>query len=230
MKSVGIALFLFAIQSQSALAMGQSDAYRAAMEGLSRELATTKPPTPKEAKNSPASTAAALAEMANRDQIVRNHYFGPQPTIEDSRAIAAATEAIGASIQVENTKLLEEILPKDGWFKRSIFGDQASRDAMLILMHSDDSTQEKYLKNIEKLAHKNEVVGEDYIILYDKVQINHGKPQKFGTQVTCKDGMWSAWPLEDEKRVDAFRNAYGVKVTFAEYIKKTPVGRACGVR
>ena len=228
MKIRIIALFFFAIFAAPSLALGQSEAYRVAMEGLNRELATVKAPAAPKAKKSPKDTAAALADMANRDQIVRNHYFGPQPTLEDSKAIAAATDRIGLSIQVENTSLLNQLIPKEGWFKRSVFGDQASRDAMLILMHSDDDTQGRYIANITKLARSGEVFAEDYIILYDKIQKSHGKPQKFGSQVTCSKGIWSAWPLEDEKKVDAFRKAYGVNSTYAEYIKRTPAGHPCG--
>lgn len=45
----------------------------------------------------------------------------------------------------------------------------------------------------------------NYALLYDRVQIRHGRPQRYGSQVEKVDGVWKPLHLEDPEHLDALR-------------------------
>ena len=52
------------------------------------------------------------------------------------------------------------------------------------------------------------------------------KPQRYGSQVVCKAGVWQPRDLEDPDHVDQRRKAVGLPETEAAYLKYF-AGRAC---
>lgn len=54
-------------------------------------------------------------------------------------------------------------------------------------------------------------------MMYDRNENAHKRPQKFGTQMTCKAGVWVPDDLVDPAHVDDFRKAYGFTQTLQDY-------------
>ncbi|MCP4246955.1 MAG: hypothetical protein GY778_07885, partial [bacterium] len=55
--------------------------------------------------------------------------------------------------------------------------------------------------------------------LTDRVLVQEGKPQRYGTQFFAKDGVFKLNPIEDEAYVDARRKEVGLG-PLAEYVKQ----------
>ncbi|MFA4900727.1 MAG: hypothetical protein WC563_14485 [Brevundimonas sp.] len=54
-------------------------------------------------------------------------------------------------------------------------------------------------------------------MMYDRLAINEGRPQRYGTQMTCKEGRWVVDTLEDPQRVEQWRREMRFPWTLAEY-------------
>jgi hypothetical protein len=85
------------------------------------------------------------------------------------------------------------------------------------------------LARLEPLAQRREVVPSDYALLYDRVAMFEGRPQRCGTQLICpKGGRFDYHLIEDRANADARRARLGLE-PLAEYAKNFPeFGRPCG--
>jgi len=67
---------------------------------------------------------------------------------------------------------------------------------------------------------KGEADGGQYALMYDRVALDFdNRPQRYGTQVWCRDGGWKPREVEDPAHLDERRNAVGLKKSEAEYLK-----------
>lgn len=126
-----------------------------------------------------------------------------------------------------NTEWLKSNLPPDGWFRISRDGARTATNAWLIVQHSPDTEWQKtILARMTPLIAEKEVNGRDYALLYDRVELFAGRPQRYGSQGTCEGGRLVIHKLEDAQRVDEWRASVGLG-PLEEYKKVLGVGRAC---
>ncbi|MFN7129761.1 MAG: DUF6624 domain-containing protein [Brevundimonas sp.] len=168
----------------------------------------------------PTSDRERLERMGALDQVGRRAFtvldFSTLPADERQSAEALAWKSMGAL----DKALLDELLtmvPPEGWFKKSVYGEQAAGAAFLIIQHSDLENWRRFVPVLEPLVAQGEVDGQSYGLMYDRLAINEGRPQRYGTQMTCKDGRWVVDKLEDPERVDERRSAMNFPGTMAEY-------------
>lgn len=168
----------------------------------------------------PTSDRERLERMGALDQVGRRAFtvldFSVLPAGERQSAEALAWESMGAV----DKALLDELLtmvPPEGWFKKSVYGERAASAAFLIIQHSDLENWRRFVPVLEPLVAQGEVDGQSYGLMYDRLAINEGRPQRYGTQMTCKDGRWVVDDLEDPERVDERRKAMNFPGTMAEY-------------
>ena len=78
----------------------------------------------------------------------------------------------------------------------------------LLTQHSDDDPafQEKMLHMITVRVRLGEITGGQFAMLTDRVLVNHGKPQRYGTQLVDDQPA----PIADEAHVDQRRHALGI--------------------
>jgi hypothetical protein len=118
-----------------------------------------------------------------------------------------------------NQKDLEKLIELKGWPKISVVGEDAANAAFLVIQHSDIDQQQKYLPIIENLCKQNEASWQDYALMYDRIQVNSNKPQKYGSQVRFNEvsGTYELFPLLDENKVDQWRKEVGLE-PLADYL------------
>lgn len=140
------------------------------------------------------------------------------PPAERQRARTAMWKIIG-EIDDANQKALLEALPPEGWFYRSRFGEGVAQTAFLIVQHSDATLWRRFLPVLQPLVASGEVDGEAYGLMFDRLAVAEGRPQRFGTQVVCVDGKQVVdWPnIEDPDNVEERRRAMGFTTTLSEY-------------
>lgn len=99
-------------------------------------------------------------------------------------------------------------------------GEEGANTFWLVIQHADNnlSFQEKFLTAMQKEVEKNNVNKSNFALLEDRMHVNKGKKQRFGTQVTYND-KGQAIPkigLIDSLRVDEYRLAHDLP-TLKEY-------------
>lgn len=119
---------------------------------------------------------------------------------------------------------LKSIINKNGWPTISSVGARASSCAWLIAQHSDQDLpfQKKCLKlmRAEFATDPRSVDKKNIAYLTDRVLINSGRKQLFGTQFKrLKDGTLKLSPLADKKYVDKRRGEFGME-SLKIYLRK----------
>jgi len=119
-----------------------------------------------------------------------------------------------------NVVELNKILLEIGWPRISIVGRSASSVAFLIIQHSNIKLQKKYLPLIRRLYKISEVDVQDYVLIYDRVQIGMHKSQLYGSQVKYNSSSkkYELYPIQNEKNVDHLRRKMGLE-PLVDYLK-----------
>ena len=170
----------------------------------------------------PADARERLERMGQLDQAGRRvlTYIDLSGLPESEREAAAM--AMWAPVTAVDERLTAELLtmvPPEGWFLPEVYGERASNAAFMIIQHSEIEQWRRFVPVLEPLALAGRVDGQDYGLMYDRLAVNEGRPQRYGTQMTCKAGRFVIdWEnLEDPANADARREALGIPGTLAEY-------------
>lgn len=141
--------------------------------------------------------AKEIQKMAILDQKVRKQ--------QNVDAIVEVTK--------RNTKRLKEIVEQFGWPTILLVGPQASNSAWLLIQHADhDLKFQKYcLQLMREAAQKGGVLWENVAYLTDRVLINSGKPQLYGTQFYSHKDRLFPKPIKDPDKLDIRRKQMGLQ-------------------
>jgi hypothetical protein len=144
--------------------------------------------------------------------------FTTLPPDQRQSAMAAMWTVIGA-VDTANQQALLDMLPPEGWFYKSVYGDGPANTAFLIIQHSDVDLWRRFLPVLEPLVATGEVEGQSYGLMYDRLAVAEGRPQRYGTQMTCKGGKFVVDydDLEDPDHAEERRVAMGFHRTLKEY-------------
>lgn len=151
-----------------------------------------------------------------RDQAIRIAWEAGNQVWEPLTPGARARVELGLSrrmceVDGDNTAWLKTDIAANGWYRISAFGPEASRAAWLLVQHADrdPAFQTEVLAMLEPLAREGEIEPWHYAYLYDRVAVNTGGLQRYGSQGRCvARGVWGPQPLEDPERVEALRAAF----------------------
>ena len=152
-------------------------------------------------------------DQAPRKVIVA-YDFSKLPDAQRAMALARVSALVDAVDREDNAELMK-LLPPEGWFLKSKYGN-AAWAAFDIVQHGGDAVRERFLPVLGPLVASGEVPGQAYAMMYDRVQTGHKRPQRYGTQFRCDGGKWRPYPVEDPDDVDARRKTFGIEGTFAE--------------
>jgi hypothetical protein len=124
-------------------------------------------------------------------------------------------------IQKWNQEELEGLIDKKGWPRIGAVGRDAAMAAYLVIMHSENGLQKKYLATIKKICEENELPWERYAAIYDRSLFNDNKPQKYGTHTRYNEQTKAQelYPLEDESKVNEWRREIGLP-PLEEYLRQ----------
>lgn len=157
-----------------------------------------------------------LTRLWREDQSARGTYISLKTAVKAGAkywaqrlATAHATRTDGRSKQY-----MEKLLLNYDWIDKSRFGIDISSHAWILVQHADDHPefQAEVLKRMEPYLENGGVKPANYAYLWDRVAVNTGRKQRYGTQPTweCTDGKLTLQPLEDPKNVNARRAKMGM--------------------
>jgi Family of unknown function (DUF6624) len=149
--------------------------------------------------------------MVDADQRAREGF-----SLQMESEKVAAIQAIDA----KHTARMKAVVAQHGWPGRSLVGDDGAHAAWLLVQHAEVSFMAQCLPLMDRAVSADEASPTDYAYLLDRVRMNQGKPQVYGTQfISGADGKLGLHPIEDPEHVDERRRAVGLP-SMAEYEKK----------
>lgn len=141
----------------------------------------------------------------------------------DQRVRTAAFRATNfhAVLAVDSRHLarLKQIVDEHGWPGKSLVGEDGANAAWLLVQHAtqDPSFMKRCRSLMERAVKRGEASAADYAYLVDRVRLQEGKPQLYGTQfIQDSKGRLVLQPLKDAEDVDERRREMGL-MPLAQY-------------
>lgn len=142
-----------------------------------------------------------------------------EANFDKTRKKNAATESV-LNVKEKIEGRLCKLLKENGWFTISLTGKEGAAAAMHLLKSAASFEMRlALLPVIAEAVRKNEIEkNEAYASFIDRLRLQGGMRQLFGTQAIVSDDFLVLEPIEDEANVDARRKLYGM-APLANYMK-----------
>lgn len=111
---------------------------------------------------------------------------------------------------IENEKKLLELLDKYGWPTASEVTEYAAAGAALIINHTTYELRSKYFPMLEEAFKKGEAQPLRYAKMGDRLLVEEGKEQLYGTQIKFENLIREPYPIQDPEYVDKRRAEIGL--------------------
>jgi len=120
-----------------------------------------------------------------------------------------------------NIKKVVHILDNYGWLGEDEVGEKGALTLFLVVQHSNQKTQEKYLPMMAEAVKNGKAKASRLALLEDRVALGQGKKQIYGSQVRKNNTTLKYYvrPLEDPINVNVKRAEVGLS-PIEEYVKK----------
>lgn len=106
---------------------------------------------------------------------------------------------------------LKVVVAERGWPSRPTVGDAGVKAAWSLLQHSADAAfQARLLPEVDRAAGRGELSSAEVAMMTDRVLVKTGRPQRYGTSFTERDGRLVADSIEDRAGLEARRAAKGM--------------------
>lgn len=150
------------------------------------------------------SVARELLQMLEADQGMRRRALA-----NDGVVVSEADERLDKV----HTERLKEIIAAIGWPVKSKVGPRASTAAWLLAQHADHDVEfQKHCLLLLRALRAGDVVLKHIAYLTDRVNVNQGLPQVYGTQFyTNERGIYGPRPIHNPEHVDTRRRAVGME-------------------
>ena len=166
----------------------------------------------------------AIAEIQERiarqwlaDQAGRLTYGELQTSDREGSAFWAQRLATAHAVttDADSTVMMREILEQYDWIDSERFGSRIASNAWILVQHADDHPefQAEVLERMEPYLESGGVRARDYAYLFDRVAVNTGQLQRYGTQPmdACEsDGRLVLKPVEAMETLDERRAEMGL--------------------
>lgn len=153
-----------------------------------------------------------LLAMRAADQDVRKRWIAAGMNDETLKAEAAAIDA-------KHVARLQQIIDQlGGWPGKSLVGMDGSNAAWLIAQHGGREFLHKVLPLMKTAAASGELPPASYALSEDRVRIQDGQKQLYGSQFNTRDGKCEPLPIEDPEHVDERRKSVGLD-SLSDYTK-----------
>lgn len=110
----------------------------------------------------------------------------------------------------ENEERLLELLDQYGWPTASAVTEYAAAGAALIINHTNYNLRRKYFPMLEEAFKKGEAQPLRYAKMCDRLLVEEGKEQLYGTQIKYEGMIRLPYPIEDPEHVDKRRTEIGL--------------------
>jgi len=111
-----------------------------------------------------------------------------------------------------NLAKIEEVIAEHGYPGKSLVGSNYMGTAFLVIQHSNQEAQEKYLPLLKQAADDGELRWSSVALMIDRVLLGQGKKQTYGSQVNTdqETGEYYFGAIENPYQIDSIRNSVGL--------------------
>lgn len=161
-----------------------------------------------------------ISSMSENDQLVAGNAFPPS---EFSDFNQEKWESFKDSVYRSHSIRLKRIVDEYGYLGYDLVGKNGEKMFWLLVQHSDHDSD--FQKNVLNLMRSEVLKGNaspsHYGLLMDRILINQGKPQLYGTQVEYNTRTGRAIPkqIKDSSEVDTRRYSIGLS-SLKKYLNK----------
>jgi len=115
-------------------------------------------------------------------------------------------------VHEENNSRIKEIINENGWPLASVVGEDGAEATWLIVQHAilEPEFQKACVGLIEQSVEKGEANSWHLVYLQDRVLVQEGKPQIFGTQHVANNGKMEPLPIADIQKANLKREKLGL--------------------
>src|SRR4051812_29082488 len=118
------------------------------------------------------------------------------------------------AVHVRNAARLRELIAQYGWPAEDVAGEDGAMAAWFIVQHAvgEPDFQRRTLALLREYAAAGRIPAAHAAYLEDRIAMQEGRPQRFGTQWmdSPEDGRIRPWKLEDPERVNELRASVGL--------------------
>ncbi len=156
--------------------------------------------------------ADELTKMVATDQLAAANAYPPK---SHSYLTLEEWKSFKDSVFRTHQKRVKEIFDDFGFIGFDLAGEEGSSDFWLIVQHSDHNPefQLEVLEKMKKEVDKGNADSRNYGLLVDRVKLNTGKAQIYGSQVDYNMEICQAYPrnLADSANVNKRRKEIGLE-------------------
>ena len=156
-----------------------------------------------------------LLKRVSEDQRIRDELIKKGIDHPDQALLAQMNR-----IDAINTARLTVIIKQHGWPGPKLIGQDGTDAFFLLAQHADPAFQEKVLPLVQNAYRRGILTGQNFALFTDRVLVESGKPQVYGTSARpfdqWRDGEPVFDPIEDEANVDKRRADLGL-MPLSEY-------------
>lgn len=164
-----------------------------------------------------AAVQERMAKLWVNDQAARRVYLATR-TEDKTGAAYWARRLAGdetAKSDASSTRYMTKLLDEYDWIDSHRFGERVAMGAWLMVQHADNDVelQQRALNRMESYLDNGGVDKGNYAYLWDRVAVNTGRKQRYGTQPTWEctaEGNLILQPLEEPDNVNARRAEMGL--------------------
>ncbi len=121
-------------------------------------------------------------------------------------------------LDLNNLKSVEQILAKCGMPNVDTAGDKGMSAIWLVIQHASADKRTKYFPQLLEAAKKGDLERQDIALMQDRMLMDAGKQQLYGSQITMnEDGNYELYDLKEPSKVDSRRAIMGLG-PLSEYV------------
>ena len=140
------------------------------------------------------------------DSLVRKGYEWQHPEIQKIIPVAARQDSV-------NLARVQQIIDKHGWLGTDKIGARGNETLFVVIQHADSNIITHYFPLLVKSYETGATPGKHYALMLDRILVERGQKQIFGTQIQMQkvNNRFVPFPVEDEKRLNALRKKVGLQ-------------------
>ncbi|MBB3699158.1 hypothetical protein KMW28_26435 [Flammeovirga yaeyamensis] len=162
-----------------------------------------------------------LEKIAQENIEIRNQVV---PTMRKYGYASFKMDSLNTEIQKFDSMALSKatfIIDTYGWLGKDKIGDTANQALFTIIQHAQDKEiRMKYFPLLESSALKGESELWEMASMKDRMLVENGEKQLYGTQSKLVDGKVELYPVEDAENLNKRRRKVGIKKMKSSEIKE----------
>lgn len=145
-----------------------------------------------------------LIKMYVNDQYVRSNLMTDILKKYNLSKDQVIIDSNGINTDERNRERLKEIIAKYGFPTKKMVGKDAMNGVFFMIQHADgeNAWQKSQLTNIANAVKMGDLDSQSYAYLYDRIKINSGEKQLYGTQFANVDAVNNIVELDKTEDID----------------------------